>query len=483
MDYERSSSSGADDLPPSQRGRAAREGQFSGNARAGYSSGHYERLPASDQYLRKLERDAYVAILRAFTAQSGAMTWHKERLMVTLRQELRISDDLHLEILEEMTFNSAPRERDEEVAPMYVPDVEPRRGATQPGSRKKPKSTHVSQASLAHPMLKSGLPPPTFSPTSTGKQAQIVGESKSKKSRGGRQKQTGWTVESRMPSLVGLSAGEGLAPGFSPWVGKRVKLRWPEDNTFYEAVITKYKPDKDLHAFVYDIGTKNETREWVDLKKLAPTDLQIVDETNEGPPPPTATANLTLGKRRMAGRGTRRGRGRIGPLSPVGRGRSASKGPANASKGSALGFPSRNRKASMPEDGLDMKGIKHIQLKPLDDLVKQVDKIDQEDDLAKVQSVIRTAKEHEEMLRKALAEVGESSEEGGTAGEEETPPLSPIREGEKFNRQNSRDQHGDDGEDVAAADREGSDGDPLAGNVAASDADDDRHDCGDGDDR
>ena len=41
----------------------------------------------------------------------------------------------------------------------------------------------------------------------------------------------------------GPSPGEGFAR-INPWIGKRVKTRWPADNTFYEAVITDYDPEK-----------------------------------------------------------------------------------------------------------------------------------------------------------------------------------------------------------------------------------------------
>lgn len=63
-----------DDLPPSQSGRVFRGGRATGNGRAMSAGGHYGRS-APDQHLRKLEKDAYVAVLRAFTAQSEVITW------------------------------------------------------------------------------------------------------------------------------------------------------------------------------------------------------------------------------------------------------------------------------------------------------------------------------------------------------------------------------------------------------------------------
>lgn len=44
-------------------------------------------------------------------------------------------------------------------------------------------------------------------------------------------------------SLSGVAAsGPGEGASFSPLVGKKVRTRWPDDNHFYEAVITDYKP-------------------------------------------------------------------------------------------------------------------------------------------------------------------------------------------------------------------------------------------------
>ncbi|GJP62493.1 hypothetical protein CLOP_g16396 [Closterium sp. NIES-67] len=44
--------------------------------------------------LQQLEREAYLAVIRAFGAQSEAITWAKERLMSDLRKELNIQDEV-----------------------------------------------------------------------------------------------------------------------------------------------------------------------------------------------------------------------------------------------------------------------------------------------------------------------------------------------------------------------------------------------------
>ncbi|XP_028121366.1 uncharacterized protein LOC114318627 [Camellia sinensis] len=58
------------------------------------------------------------------------------------------------------------------------------------------------------------------------------------------------------------------AANFDPLVGRKVWTRWPEDNNFYEAVITDYNPVEGRHALVYDISTADKTWEWVNLKEV-----------------------------------------------------------------------------------------------------------------------------------------------------------------------------------------------------------------------
>lgn len=39
-----------------------------------------------------------------------------------------------------------------------------------------------------------------------------------------------------------LVASEPAEATFDPLIGRKVRTRWPEDNSFYEAVITDYNP-------------------------------------------------------------------------------------------------------------------------------------------------------------------------------------------------------------------------------------------------
>jgi len=55
----------------------------------------------------------------------------------------------------------------------------------------------------------------------------------------------------QVPNRVTSGTGTGeLAEGASidPLIGKKVRTRWPDDNNFYEAVITDYNPVDVLAA-------------------------------------------------------------------------------------------------------------------------------------------------------------------------------------------------------------------------------------------
>lgn len=121
-----------DDLPPSHQNRGARVGRLAGNGRAVMSALPYPRLQNDmETQIHQLEQEAYTSVLRAFKAQSDAITWvlritiyfvwlfqsarlfvkfltctlfmlsfqEKESLITELRKELRVSDEEHRELL------------------------------------------------------------------------------------------------------------------------------------------------------------------------------------------------------------------------------------------------------------------------------------------------------------------------------------------------------------------------------------------------
>jgi len=93
-----------DDLPPSYQNRGMKgSGRTTGNGRDTIGAGPYTRVQQSqtdmETQIYHLEQEAYCSVLRAFKAQSEAITWEKESLITELRKELRVSDKKHRELL------------------------------------------------------------------------------------------------------------------------------------------------------------------------------------------------------------------------------------------------------------------------------------------------------------------------------------------------------------------------------------------------
>nr|XP_028948294.1 protein EMSY-LIKE 1-like isoform X4 [Malus domestica] len=235
MDYDVSEISGTDDdLPPSHQNRIPRGGKVSGNERSAVGSISFSRMYTDmEAEIHHLEQEAYCAVLRAFKAQSNAITWEKEGLITELRKELRVSDDEHRELL--------TRVNSEDI-------IDKIRVWRDKGGHQAARLTSSQNHGQPFPGLSSmkSMKYPSTGPV------------------GSRQ----FTRSSSGPFVEAAEAETS-----DSLVGRKVWTRWPEDNSFYEAVITYYNPAEGRHALVYDIHTPNETWEWVDLKEISPEDI------------------------------------------------------------------------------------------------------------------------------------------------------------------------------------------------------------------
>ncbi|CAM6100329.1 unnamed protein product [Calypogeia fissa] len=495
MEYNNpSDSSGTDDdLPPNHTNRVTRGGRPSGNGRAaaGSSYGRPQMPSTADQQIRKLEVDAYTAVLRAFGAQSENITWAKERLMSDLRKELRVPDEQHRDILTRIFGDESIRqirewrqleEAQPPAAPVPVHDPSPSPAVSQ--SRKKQKTAHVTQTP---PILPPQPPPPLLKPVpniappapspAASKRGVPVGP-RGKKAKGGRQPPVVAATTPKTPAGPPAGRGSNIGRGPAPTraavgpdspsdhhIGRKVQTRWPEDNTFYEAVITDFDPAKGLHALVYDMGTAQETWEWVNLKEMSSSDMKwveaapisLVNKGIQGPPP--------VG--RGGGRGMKRGGGARGAsAAAAGRARGAARGQAAASTPAVVPIAqTRSWRGSAPnENGLDKKGSRTLQIPVVEPLLKeQAENLKDITDIEKLEAMKRKAKAHGEALRTALAELGESSEDAGSDDGGHAPHTRLV-DRERVNRSRDRRDDSDDEEDTAGDGRgEESDGEQMVG--------------------
>ncbi|KAJ4969770.1 hypothetical protein NE237_002869 [Protea cynaroides] len=428
MDYGLSDSSGTDDdLPPSHQNRVHRGGRVVGNGRSTVvGSVPYARIHSDmETQIHQLEQEAYSSVLRAFKAQSDAITWEKESLITELRKELRLSDDEHRVLLGRVNADDIIRRiREWRQAGGHQPGLlsnsqpvhDPMPSPTVSASRKKQKT------SQSLPSLSLGAPSPSLHPqagagsmqpsSSAVKRGAAVG-ARGKKPKSGQTRpgassmksmqypSTGPTGRGQVPNRVSSGALVGNEPteaaAFDPLVGRRVKTRWPEDNNFYEAVITDYNPAEGRHALVYDINTPDETWEWVNLKEISVEDIQWEGED------PGISRRAGRGG---SGRGVKKSIGRGGALPGAGRGRGA------VSKG-------QTKKEFPPsQNGIGKKSSDDIEILHTDTLIKEVEKVfnASHPDPLEIEKAKKVLKEHEQSLLDAIARLADASD-GESDGE------------------------------------------------------------------
>ncbi|XP_050383258.1 protein EMSY-LIKE 1-like isoform X2 [Argentina anserina] len=325
-----------------------------------------------------LEQEAYCAVLRAFKAQSDAITWEKESLITELRKELRVSDDEHRELLgrvntddiiskirEWRTAGGHQAARFSAAQPVY--DLS---SPTVSASRKKQKTSQSGHAFLGLSSMKSMQYPSTGPSLSR----QLTSRS----------------------STGPLAIPEPAEPNTYDLVGKKVWMRWPEDNSFYEAQITDYNINDGRHALIYDRNTANETFEWVDFKEISREDIRW-----EGEELPSHLGNHGSGQGRRVKKSTNHG----GPVTGRGQGH----------------IKLQSKKQLLPsENGLAIKLPDDLELLNTDSLVKEVERVfnASNPDPFELEKARKMLKDHEQALvdaieRLAYASDGESDGEHG----------------------------------------------------------------------
>ncbi|XP_024046251.1 protein EMSY-LIKE 3 isoform X1 [Citrus clementina] len=406
MDFEVFDSSGTDDdLPPSHHNRFQRGVRPTGNGRSAVIGSASLPRMQNDMatQIHSVEQDAYSSVLRAFKAQSDAITWEKESLITELRKELRVSDEEHRELLSKVNADDIIlRIREWRKASGLQPGMpsipqpvhDPAPSPTVSASRKKTK-TSQSVASLSTGAPSPGMHP-SVQPSSSALRPGPPPGSKGKKPKSFSTGLAGrGQVANRGSSGAFPANGPSEAATYNPLIGRKVWTRWPEDNHFYEAVITDYNPNEGRHALVYDINTADETWEWVNLKEISPEDIKW-----EGDEPGISRK----GGRPGPGRGTKKPLTRGGGVSGAGRGRGTMK--------PKKGFP-------FSQNGIGKKPLGDIEILHTETLIKEVEKVfaANHPDPTDVEKAKRVLKEQELALVNAIAKLedasdGESAEQG-----------------------------------------------------------------------
>lgn len=384
MDYEFSDSSDTDDdlPPPSHQNRVPRGSHVTGNGRSAVGSVPFLRMHSDmEAEIHHLEQEAYYSVLRAFKAQSNAITWEKEEMITELRKELRVSDDEHRELLTKVNADdiilkirewrqSGGQQPARLNTSHFGHDLVP--SPTVSASRKKQKTSQLGQPLSVLPSMKP-MQYPSSGPAGSRHFAN----------------------RSSSGAIVANEPAD--ATTFEPLIGRKVWTRWPDDNNFYEAVITDYNSTEGRHALVYDINTANETWEWVDLKEISPKDIRW-----DGEDP----GILHQGGHSGQARGFKKALNRGGVVPGAGRGR----GPMRV----------QSRKEFLPsQNGIGKKVYDDIELLNTDTLVKEVERVfsASQPDPSELEKAKKMLKDHEQALIDAIARLAYASD-GESDGEQ-----------------------------------------------------------------
>ncbi|KAG6550111.1 hypothetical protein Mapa_008067 [Marchantia paleacea] len=410
----------------------------------------HETLPVMEEKgIAMLELEAYTAVLRAFGSQPTALTWSKERIMCDLRKELRISEEQHRQLTEELEArqlrNSVHISESDTISDMHIA-ISSLLPSSSTGIPHLQMNSNISHVLVPHQMLLSqpSLETARSQTGSRGKCPQLVTAPSNLHKRGSvlssnptmRWKSGGTSASSTHLNWEDLNKGPNLQfcrkfptistqfkgqdkPSPGPSMGQKVQRLWPEDKKLYDAVIVGYDEESGKHALAYDIRTPQQTIEWVDLKAISKGDVKYV----EGPPVSILGVNLESSIPRGRGRGRTRGlsgRGRAKWLM-----RTPTTGLAIAREDSSSGGNGRENDATVDinvkkgnviategstHDRVDSEAVM-VQVPITDDLFEEVANLDEIVDQERLAYMKQKVNKIAKAIRSALRDLGESSTE------------------------------------------------------------------------
>ncbi|KAL9302776.1 Protein EMSY-LIKE 4 [Arabidopsis thaliana] len=420
MDCKSSDSSGTDDdLPPSHRvprgGGGGRGGRVAGNGRPlnlppSYPKMYDDLAADMEAQIHQIEKEAYISVLRAFKAQGDAISWEKESVITELRKELSLSNEEHRELLGRVNSDdtirrirewrqSAGMQPSMRNAAQVVHDTLPSPSVSASMKTHKPNQpipsqpfassspsfhpqadpTHPFASSTAKrgpvPIVKGKKHKPVFPGSSSTKHAPYHPSDQPPRGQ----------VMNRLPSVPASSSEptNGIDP--ESFLGRRVRTKWPEDNTFYDAIITQYNPVEGRHALVYDIATPSETWEWVRLSEISPGDIEWIGE------------DPGLGNR----------------YNGQGHGLNRTTGPnCVPQRGSGLEKNTIRKGFRTSQNGTGKKKHLDIRIRQTDVLIREVERVlrSHNPDPYEVERAKRVLEEHEHALVGAIAKLGDISD-------------------------------------------------------------------------
>lgn len=223
------------------------------------------RIGDLETEIHDVEQEAYTSVLRAFKAQSDAITWEKESLITELRKELRVSDEEHSLLLSRVNADEIIQKirdwrKTSGLQPSTLSCSQPAQDHQLPSPTVSTTCKKQKTLKLTREMSLRGLSPtgriPITQSSLAPKQSQFSGTGSEV------QKLKVSTGRPNRPSLGSSSAfaenGPTVTRKFDKLVQRKVRCSWPEDNDFYEASHCDYNP---LETSRQDIKWEGENLE------------------------------------------------------------------------------------------------------------------------------------------------------------------------------------------------------------------------------
>ncbi|KVH90873.1 EMSY N-terminal [Cynara cardunculus var. scolymus] len=241
-----------DDLPPPHQNKFRSGGPGTGNGRTmAVGNAPFPRIQNDmETQIHLIEQEAYSSVLRAFKAQSDAITWEMESLITDLRKELRVSDEEHRKLLSKVNADDIIRRiREWRKTNGLQPGM--LNSPTASASRKKQKT------SQSGPSLSVGPPPPALHqpmPPSSSALNRCPGSG----------------MRGKKPQSYGSAGFTGRDQVPKQGFGGAFSANGVDEDNSSDPLIGR----KGRHALVYDANTPNEAWEWVNLREISPNDIR-----------------------------------------------------------------------------------------------------------------------------------------------------------------------------------------------------------------
>ncbi|KAK9792961.1 hypothetical protein WJX73_010282 [Symbiochloris irregularis] len=246
---------------------------------------------SSNALVAVLADEAYSKVHLAFSF--GELDWSKERILGQLREELGIPEARHRELVEQaykrrrledeqaQSARFAPQAQTNEQRYSYHPEHAAAPPPRSPFAGLPSETEELSTDEEEAPAPRKPGRPPKRKAGDSAQSAPIAkprGRGRPPGKGRGRPPAKKPSAQPQIPGFAGTIAPAHVQ--LDSFVGYKVDRWWSEDGEWYEGVVTDYRPNEG-HCIVYNMDTKDEAWEYIDLHDAGSFDANEVRVRND----------------------------------------------------------------------------------------------------------------------------------------------------------------------------------------------------------